>query len=448
MGKGGSAGYTYSDFSIISSLLHFVKMRSPLDSVSVISRLKVATFITLWFVFSVASLFLAKHVLHVHRLNEAVFTLWQFALSVIFGLIFTKIFRVQTLASLSAHQFRSIVPLSVTFLVKELLKYAALSRVSVNLVNTIRSLGPIFNVLLEYLFLGHIPQRSILYVLIPIVIGVALTSIDEIHVASVSNSLFVALVGFLAAVFSTAINIGQNIYSKILFGREKIDPVSLQIFLSAISFLLMSPFTLLQLGYQSFRVPTASHFLAPPATPVFASLVLAGFVNFVASQLAFNTLRLVSPLSYSVANTFKRVAIAVIAIVYFSERLSTTNALGISVSIIGIFFYERRARALRQARQYALDSTITNLNKTQILQPLSSLPARKQNLSGPDLKVLDQECSNITATPTLITEAANTKLSDCRGTDPVQRHLYVDVDVATSSPRPHAKTPLSIMSRV
>lgn len=440
MGKGGSARDAYSDFSVLTSALRSVKMSSPLDSMSVASRLKVAMFITLWFIFSVASLFIAKHVLHVHRLNEAIFTLWQFALSVIFGLIFTKIFRVHTLASLSIQQLRSIVPLSVTFLVKELLKYAALSRVSVNLVNTIRSLGPIFNVCLEYFFLGHIPQRPILYVLTPIVIGVALTSIDEIHVASTSNSLVVALVGFLAAVFSTAINIGQNIYSKILFGREKINPVSLQIYLSAISFLLMSPFTLLQLGYQSYSAPIASHFLAPPAPPVLASLILAGFVNFVASQLAFSTLRLVSPLSYSVANTFKRVAIAVIAIVYFSERLSVINAVGISVSIIGIFFYERKARALRQARQYALDSTITNSNKTQRSQPLSSLPTRKQNASGPDLKELDPECSSVTTSPTMISETANAKTSESvpPSTDSVQRHLFVDV--AMPLPRPHLRS--------
>lgn len=376
MGKGGSAYQKHNAFSSVN--FDTARMRSNSDDASLFDQFRVSLFMKFWFISSVASLFIAKHVLHIYHLNEAVFSLWQFAISVLFGLLFTKLLRLQTLSTLTNSQFRSIVPLSATFLVKEVLKYAALSRVSVNLVNTIRSLGPLFNVILELIWLGHRPPPPVLWALVPIVVGVALTSIDEIHVASTSDSRVVAVVGFLAAILSTAINNGQNIYSKILFGRERIDPVSLQIYLSAISFALMSPFTFMQLTYESFREGRLSHEMLLPSRPVIAGLVFAGFVNFVASQLAFNTLRLVSPLSYSVANIFKRVAIAVVAIFYFNERMSIINGIGIFMSIVGIFIYERQSRSLKEAHQYR---SLPNNESTH----LNQYPTGKQNASGPDL---------------------------------------------------------------
>ncbi len=53
-------------------------------------------------------------------------------------------------------------------------------------------------------------------------------------------------------------------------------------------------------------------------------MTLAGFISFVSSQLAFNTLNRISPLSYSVVNTFKRVCFAVTAIFYLGEQQSST----------------------------------------------------------------------------------------------------------------------------
>lgn len=379
MGMGGSARQTMPSTALRSlDVSRLSSLSSRFSVKNLFSRAKVTLFITGWFVFSLASLFLAKHVLHVYDINEAVFTLWQFASSVLFGLFFTKVLRMHELSALSRSQLRAVVPLSAAFLVKEVLKYASLARVSVNLVNTIRSLGPLFNVCLEFFFFGHRPQASVVWALVPIITGVALTSIDEIHSASVSSAeLLVALVGFLSAVLSTAINNAQNIYSKVLFGKERIDPVSLQIYLSAISLIIMSPGSVLQLMHHVITSDDPAHKFFAPSPQIAAGLAIAGFVNFVSSQLAFNTLNLISPLSYSVANTFKRVCIAVIAIFYFNERLSPVNGVGIAVSITGVFIYERKSRALREARMYRKVPPDTPRSST--------LPPRKQTASGPDL---------------------------------------------------------------
>lgn len=415
MGKGKGAQATQTESFIGSGLFSMWRHDAftPL-----LGQMKVALFMSLWLTSSVTSLFLSKRILHVFQINEAVFTLWQFALSVLFGMLFTKVFRFQPLASLSSTQFRAVIPLSMTFLVKEVLKYVALSRVSVNLVNTIRSLGPLFNVILEYLWFGHRPPTRVLWALAPIVLGVTLTSVDEINVASESDSLLIAIMGFLAATLSTAINNGQNIYSKILFGREHIDPVSLQIYLSAISLALMSPFTLIPIVYHSLHEVGISQKFVLPSRAAIAGLIAAGFCNFIASQLAFNTLRLVSPLSYSVANTFKRVAIAMIAIFFFSERLSVVNGIGILVSIVGIFIYERQARSLKQARQYRMapNQSINRPTHTML---------RKPTASGADLlsMALEQEPTSL---------AGNERLNK----DTSHRHFALDVCL---SPKPQIR---------
>lgn len=377
MGMGGSA----ADAGMDAAAQKYAP-RGVQEPWSWLEKVSIAVSIAGWFVFSLASLFFAKHVLHVYKINEGVFTLWQFGSSVAYGLIFTKVLRWRPLAVLTRRQMNAVIPLSAAFLVKEVLKYASLARVSVNLVNTIRSLGPLFNVCLEFLFFRHRPQPSVLWSLLPIILGVALTSVDEIHSASGSGiDILISMLGFCAAVLSTAINNGQNIYSKILFGKERIDPVSLQIYLSAISLLIMSPFSLSQLIYHAFtsEAPTRHYFA--PSLPVAAFMALAGLVNFVASQLAFSTLNKISPLSYSVANTFKRVCIAVVAIFYFNEHLSPINFTGIAISIAGVFVYERSARAYKEARMYRKVPSSDNDASANEL----SLPVRRQTGSELDL---------------------------------------------------------------
>jgi solute carrier family 35, member E1 len=309
-----------------------------------------------WFVTSLASLFCAKHILHNYPVNEAVFTLSQFTSSVLIGLAFTKVLRLHPLASLSAAQLRAVLPLAAAFLVKEMLKYMAIARVSVNLVNTVRSLGPLFSIALERVALRHSPPRAVVLSIIPTIIGVALTSYDEMNATSSAGLSFVVfLVGLSAAVVSTAINQSQNIYSKILFGQERIDPVSLQIYLSAMSLAIMAPYTIVHSLYEytALSASVSSHFtFAPPSLHVAGILFGAGFINFLSSQLAFSTLALISPVSYSVANTFKRVCIAVIAIAVFGEHLSPVNGIGIAVSIAGVFAYEKASRDYKQSKLY------------------------------------------------------------------------------------------------
>lgn len=361
---------------------------------SIRNELYVGVYLMSWIISSVLSLFFSNHLLKNSGIGEDVFTLWQLACSVIYGLLFTKVLRLHPLAELTRTQLRAVVPLSLAYLVKELLKYASLGRVSVNLFNTIRvsyprnpekkrklrtlrrlnlqqltrvyrycslyfcthlrqSSGPFFSIILEIVFLKHFPTNGMVFALIPIIGGVAATSLDEMQAAGESMQLVVYGIGLFSAVASTAINNAQNIYSKILFGQKRIDPTSLQIYLSAISFLMVMPYKTTT-SLTSGGMANMSIVLFPNMN-LCLQLLVCGFTNFLAAQLAFSTLHLISPVSYSVSNTFKRIVITILAVTVFHERLTLLNGAGIATSIVGVFFYERAVRSYKQAKLYEIN---------------------------------------------------------------------------------------------
>lgn len=292
-----------------------------------------------WFITSVASLFAAKHALHISSLSPPAFAAALFLTSATAGVVATRGFRLAPLAPLTRTQARIVLPLALAHLVKEVLKYAAIARVSVNLINTARALGPAITLLLEYLLFASSPSRRLLVALVPTVAGVALTGLDELSLARAPGSATVFLVGAAAAVASTVINQGQNMYSKRVFTTALVDPISLQIHLSLLSFVLLLPAL-------AFAPP------APLSPSAVAAVVSAGLLNFLASQLAFATLAHISPVSYSVANTFKRVVTSAVAFTVLGEHMSPTNCAGIAVSVGGVYYYERAARDVKAGRIY------------------------------------------------------------------------------------------------
>lgn len=364
-----------STAAILSSQLMFTS-RTPSTSFAVARRRlyhtftehtdhspMAALFVASWFTTSLASLFAAKYILSTYRVNEGFFTVFQFTASLFFGILCTKVLRLFPLVGLSRRQLFAVLPLSAAFLIKEFLKYISIARISVNLVNNIRSLGPAATCLLEYVIFHHTPPMPILACIVPIVLGVSLTSLDEMSMISSfprSRNYSTFLLGVVAALLSTVMNQSQNIYSKILFGQERIDPASLQIHLSAISLSIWGPCACLYAlcSHISWRTLSAKTFsaktfsFAMPSMNAMLALIFAGFINFLSTQLAFAVLSRISPVSYSVANTFKRVCIVLIAVVFVGEHVGPVNAAGILISILGVYAYEKVSRDYKQSKVY------------------------------------------------------------------------------------------------
>lgn len=70
-------------------------------------------------------------------------------------------------------------------------------------------------------------------------------------------------------------------------------------------------------------------------------IVANGVCNFLQSFAAFSLLSLVTPLTYSVANTFKRVFVILTSIVWFGNTVLPLNYFGIFLAFVGILLYNR-----------------------------------------------------------------------------------------------------------
>ncbi len=58
-------------------------------------------------------------------------------------------------------------------------------------------------------------------------------------------------------------------------------------------------------------------------------------------MVAFKVLSMVSPLTYSVANTCKRIFVIISSILYFGNVVSPLNGVGITLALGGVFWYNK-----------------------------------------------------------------------------------------------------------
>lgn len=252
-------------------------------------------------------------------------------------------------------------------------------KIPVSLVHTIKGLSPLFTVV-AYRVIFDIRYPIATYIsLIPLTLGVMLACSAEFK-----GNFFGILYAFLAAL----IFVTQNIFSKRLFNAaaeaelsgvqtRKLDKLNLLCYSSGLAFILTSPIWIWSEGVgimsDFFHDGTVDLAEGSPSKPAFdhgrlaLEYVFNGTFHFGQNIIAFVLLSMVSPVTYSVASLIKRVFVVVIAIIWFQNPTTRIQGLGIALTFLGLYLYDRTSHSNKADKKAKLMDI-----KEESLLPLSS----------------------------------------------------------------------------
>ena len=237
-----------------------------------------------------------------------------------------------------------------------------------------KALSPLFTVAAYALLFGVRYSAKTYISLFPLTLGVMLACSFDM---SASN-----LVGLLCAFGSAIVFVSSNIFFKKIMptgssaSHHKLDKLNLLFYSSSMAFLLMVPiwvFTDLP-ALMAVRTAEPGHIMHPthehPSShSVVYNTFLNGIVHFAQNIIAFIILASVSPVTYSIASLFKRVAVICIALVWFNQHVHPLQGFGIGLTFVGLWMYnnakgdiargETRRRGVEAIRDGALPSTRT-----------------------------------------------------------------------------------------
>jgi len=302
---------------------------------SVQKTLALTFYIGCWYAANILFNIYNKRILKVFPLFATV-TLVQFLMGSLVALVLwtTKLHRFQRA---SMEDLKKIYPLALSHLVGNVLTNISLRQVAVSFTHTIKAAEPFFSVALSKLFVPGTMYTIWVYLsLIPVVGGVTLASISEVSFN---------WTGFLTAMASNVAFQSRNVLSKKFMKGVQFDDLNLFAYISILSFLTMLPVTLL-LEAGRWKPTLSSIANNPNAAYTVPSLLVliafAGFLHFLYNQFSYVVLQRVNnPVTHSVGNTMKRVAVIVSSVLVFKNEVTLLNKIGTAIAIIGVAIYSQ-----------------------------------------------------------------------------------------------------------
>ncbi|OAA44340.1 hypothetical protein NOR_04068 [Metarhizium rileyi] len=278
------------------------------------------------------------------------------------------------------------LPLAAFQIGGHLLSSTATAKIPVSLVHTIKGLSPLFTVLAYRIFYDIRYPQTTYYSLIPLTAGVMLA-------CSGKQSYGGQMLGVIQALLATLIFVTQNIVSKKIFNEaakaeaeglgghsKKLDKLNLLCYSSGMAFVVTMPIwfwsegiTLLKDFLQDGSLDLSNQKDAMDHGRLALEFIFNGVFHFAQNILAFILLSMVSPVTYSVASLIKRVFVIIMAILWFQSPTTPIQAVGIGLTFLGLYLYDRTSESNKADRKARL--MIEPRNGSALL-PLNELPSR------------------------------------------------------------------------
>ncbi|KAA3478144.1 glucose-6-phosphate/phosphate translocator 2, chloroplastic-like [Gossypium australe] len=207
----------------------------------------------------------------------------------------------------------------------------SMSKVAVSFTHIIKSGEPAFSVLVSRFLLGDSFPMPVYLSLVPIIGGCALSALTELNFN---------MTGFMGAMISNLAFVFRNIFSKKGMNGKSVSGMNYYACLSMLSLLILTPFAIAVEGPQLWAVGWQK--AVSQIGPNFVWWVVAQSIFYhLYNQVSYMSLDQISPLTFSIGNTMKRISVIVSSIIIFHTPVQPINALGAAIAILGTFLYSQ-----------------------------------------------------------------------------------------------------------
>jgi len=283
----------------------------------------------MWYVFNIVFNILNKSALNSFPCPWFISTL-QLAASGLF-MVFLWVARLQPVPRVDWGFFVALLPVALFHTVGHVSACVSFSQMAVSFTHIVKASEPVFSVALSGPLLGATYPLYVWASLLPIVAGCALSSMKEVS--------FV-WGGFQNAMISNIGMVLRNIYSKkSLVNYKHVDGINLFGLISIVSLVYCAPAAVyMESSMWGAAWTAATEKLG--ATAFYQLLATGGIFYHLYNQASYMVLNQgVSPVTFSVGNTMKRVAVIASSIVFFKNPVSALNYAGSAIAILGTYLY-------------------------------------------------------------------------------------------------------------
>jgi solute carrier family 35 protein E1 len=295
-------------------------------------KIKIASLFALWYILSVGYNIFSKRVLNLAP-ELAWTTAWlQMALGLLYvGPMWLSGMRVKP--ELTKGEIVRLLPIAFLHTLVHVGGVISMGAGAVSFTYIVKASEPAISAALSALVLKTFLPLPVYLTLIPVMVGVALTSVSE---------LTFSWKAFNYAMLSNVASASRGIVGKRTMRAralgKSMNAMNLYAVLTMLSTVLLFPITLLLEGpvIQS----AIQRLLEAGQGPAYAAQVLAAALFYYTyNEVAFLCLDNVSPVSHAIGNTLKRVFIISSSILVFGNRMTPQGILGSVLAIGGVFLY-------------------------------------------------------------------------------------------------------------
>ncbi|KAF0905318.1 hypothetical protein E2562_003915 [Oryza meyeriana var. granulata] len=227
--------------------------------------------------------------------------------------------------------WKALSPVAIAHTIGHVAATVSMAKVAVSFTHIIKSGEPAFSVLVSRFFLGEHFPAPVYFSLLPIIGGCALAAVTELNFN---------MTGFMGAMISNLAFVFRNIFSKKGMKGKSVSGMNYYACLSMLSLVILLPFAFAMEGPKVWAAGWQK--AVAEIGPNFVWWVAAQSVFYhLYNQVSYMSLDEISPLTFSIGNTMKRISVIVASIIIFHTPVQPINALGAAIAILGTFIYSQ-----------------------------------------------------------------------------------------------------------